>query len=159
MFMHSLMILYLHHEINILLCFIKDVDHVTPLGAICLQNYMVAKISDAKCSFSFKLIKYGQKTLYMQAETESDMNRCLNFSNRELVLFWSRISVNYITMIILLQNSLFLMWLNFFLHWTKMFVMSVAYLSTQYRNGIMVQIYQHNLLRWWWFGVVSWKTS
>jgi len=48
---------------------------INPLGAISLSNYIIIRGTDCSRTCMFKLVKYGQKTYYVQTESEEDMNR------------------------------------------------------------------------------------
>lgn len=46
-----------------------------PLGAILLKNYTVTRAPEINRKHTFKIVKYGQRTYYFQADSEEDMNR------------------------------------------------------------------------------------
>jgi len=57
---------------NNFLYFWQDVD---PLGAVPVVNYIVAKATELKNPFAFKLTKFGARTFYFIADSETEMSR------------------------------------------------------------------------------------
>ena len=57
------------------ICLQRDIKDMNPLGAIYLTNYVVKKATEIQKPFAFKLEKYGQRTYFMYASSEDDMNK------------------------------------------------------------------------------------
>lgn len=54
---------------------------IDPLGAIFLGNYIVSRATNCGRNFAFKLVKYGQKTYYVQSNSEDEMTRWVKAIN------------------------------------------------------------------------------
>ncbi len=63
------------NSVYVYLYFVQKSNALKPKGAVRLANYVVKKASEIKKDFAFKLEKYGQRTYYIVANSEEDMNR------------------------------------------------------------------------------------
>ena len=57
-----------------------------PLGAILLINYTLTRAPEVNRKHTFKIVKYGQRDYFFQADSEEDMNRSVSSSMLTLKL-------------------------------------------------------------------------